>query len=149
MIQRIQSIYLFLAAIFVSLIAILKISTISDQNQTEDLFYWSILGSEGAGAWVLTVTVPLAMILFLFTILQYKNRILQLRLSKLIYLLLAGIVIGIYLSTSSVLDGMQEGAIQIRGVAYYLPLGALVLNFLASRSIMKDERLIKSLDRLR
>ena len=149
MIQRIQSFYLFLAAIFVALIAVLKISTISDENQTADLFYWSILGSEGAGAWVLTVTVPLAMILFLVTIFQYKNRILQLKLSKLIYLLLAGIVTGIYLSTSSVLDGMQEGAIQVRGVAYYLPLVALVLNFLASRSIMKDERLIKSVDRLR
>ena len=149
MIQRIQSFYLFLAAIFVALIMIFKISTISDQNQTADLFYWSILGSEGAGAWILTVTVPLAMILFLFTIFQYKNRILQLKLSKLIYLLLAGIVTGIYLSTSSVLDEMQEGVIQVRGVAYYLPLAALALNFLASRSIMKDERLIKSVDRLR
>ena len=149
MIQRIQSLYLFLAAIFVALIGILKISTISNETQTADLFYWSILGSEGAGAWVLTVTVPLAMILFLFTIFQYKNRILQLKLSKLIYLLLAGIVIGIYLTTSSVIDGMQEGAIQVRGVAYYLPLSALVLNFLASRAIMKDESLIKSIDRLR
>lgn len=149
MIQRIQSLYLLLAAVFVVLIGILKISTISNETQTADLFYWSLIGSEGTGAWVLTVTVPLAIIFFVFTISQYKNRLLQVKLTKINYLMLAGIVVGIYLVTTGVIDGMQEGATQKRGVAYYLPLAALVLNFLASRAIMKDEKLIKSVDRLR
>lgn len=149
MIQRVQSLYLLLASMVIILVGVLKIATISNAEQSADIYYWSILGSEGTGAWVLTFTVPLAALSFILTISQYKNRILQLKLSKLNYLLLAGVVIGIYLTTGSVVDSIGEGALQTRGMASYLPLGGLALNFLAIRAIMKDEKLIKSVDRLR
>lgn len=149
MIQRIQSLYLLLAAILVVLMGILNLATISNGETSVELFYWAVLGGEGAGVWLLTFSIPLTVVFFLFTIFQYKNRMLQLKLGRLNYLLLAAVVVGIYLTTSGIVDQMGEGAIQTRGVASYLPLGALILNFLAIRAITKDEKLVSSVDRLR
>ncbi|NNE55381.1 MAG: DUF4293 family protein [Flavobacteriales bacterium] len=65
-------------------------------------------------------------------------------------MLLARVVVGIYLYTESAINGCFDGEPQMtRGIAAYLPLIGLVCNFLAYRAILKDERLVRSVDRLR
>lgn len=84
-----------------------------------------------------------------YAIFRYDKRMLQIKLGLLnaflIMATLAGAAFTIY-STESALGWLSKG---VFGPGYFLPVGALILNSLASRFIKKDEDLVRSVDRIR
>jgi hypothetical protein len=80
------------------------------------------------------------------SIVLFKNRALQMRLSLLsFFALLAGSAFGIVLF---VMDRQTAAGTSI-ALGAFLPLAALILLLLAYRFIKKDEKLVRSMDRLR
>jgi Na+-translocating ferredoxin:NAD+ oxidoreductase RnfD subunit len=135
MIQRIQTIWLLLAA--AASFATLKLSFYSG-NKDNNLFE-ELTGSSHFLLMILSVAVGL---LALITIFLYKNRKLQIRLSLLgIVLQLA--VLAVYFQQLKTY--VQGNFTLTSGVSFIIP----VFFILAWLGIRKDEKLIKSMDRLR
>jgi uncharacterized membrane protein YhdT len=85
----------------------------------------------------------------LFIIFQYKKRMLQVKLSGLNYLLLSGVLVAYYLTIkedNGLLTDPGRGQFLI---GFYVPVIAILLNFLVIRFIRKDEALVRSVDRIR
>ena len=68
-------------------------------------------------------------------------------LLNVLYLLLIGIAICVYTMTTTYALDAAEGATRAPG--FYLPVVGLLFAVLAGVFIRKDERLVKSLDRIR
>ena len=137
MIQRIQSIWLFLAAVCVFLT--LKFSTYVGTNK--DLIPSTFLNGI---ATLPLIFVTLAVgILTLITIFLYKNRKLQLRLIILAVLLEAGLI---FLYYNEIQTFIGKGTFSIYAI---LHVGVVVFLILAARGINSDNKLIKDSNRLR
>ncbi|WP_299124673.1 DUF4293 domain-containing protein [uncultured Tenacibaculum sp.] len=145
MIQRIQSIYLLVAAIISGgLTSVFSLWTNAKNNTPiyiMDLF---------SGASILENVTPVlfftSAILAIVTLFLFKNRQLQFvlgRLNILINLFLLGILI--YLSQT--LSG--EALVSEKGIGMFFPVIVILLLVLANKAIKKDEDLVKSVDRLR
>ena len=135
MIQRIQSIWLLLAA--AASFATLKLSFYSG-NKDNNLFE-ELTGSSYFPLLILSVAVGL---LALITIFLYKNRKLQIRLS-LVGIVLQLIVLAIYFQQTKTY--VQGRFTLTSAVSFIIP----VFFIMAWLGIRKDEKLIKSMDRLR
>jgi len=137
MIQRIQSIWLLLAAVCVFLT--LKFSTYVGTNK--DLIPSTFLNG--------TATLPLIFltlavgILTLITIFLYKNRKFQLRLTILAVLLEAGLI---FLYYKEIQTFIGKGTFSITAILHVAVIGFLIL---AARGISSDNKLIKDSNRLR
>ena len=100
----------------------------------------TILLSFGAG---------LGALVMLFSISRYKNRMPQVKLNALFSLITAGTLMGSYYFISkanALFDPQVQGTFLI---GFYLPIAAMLNNFLANRFIRKDEQLVRSADRIR
>lgn len=139
MIQRIQSIYLLLAAIASSTLFALPFATAP--AQPEGILQDGAFDiSDHLGLMILTALIA---VVALGTIFLYKNRVLQMNLGKLnIVLLVALLVFAAYLYNSIQVDSSF-------GAGLVMPIVVFVFTFLANRNIYKDERLVRSADRLR
>ena len=94
---------------------------------------------------VMMVTFGLAALMMLVAIFLYNNRILQMNITKIaVFVALVGIGFGVYQLYADQATKLAEPAM---GAA--LPILVLILGILASRYINKDEKLVKSIDRLR
>ena len=147
MIQRIQTVFLFFAAVFAG---ILFFAPVASFNVGGEVLNLSIFGVENhSNALLLLVLAILMFVVPVVTIFMYKKRELQLKLSSLnVFLnaLFCGLIFLFYV------DNVQE-ILQAEAVVYafgtYVPLINMVLSVLAMRWIKKDIELIKSVDRLR
>lgn len=84
-----------------------------------------------------------------FSLFQYRNRLLQMKLGALISLLSAGLLLAIGLLMR---EGESLFSPSIRGeyqAGVYLPLVAVIANMFATRFIRRDEQLVRSSDRIR
>jgi peptidoglycan/LPS O-acetylase OafA/YrhL len=136
MIQRIQSVWLLLAGICGLLTYFMPFysGTKLADNSYVKLFVKS--------SYLLLPIVFGAAILAIVIIFLYKNRPLQLKLTIVGILASLIAVVVLYLQTRNFKDGTYAlGAV--------MPFAMLLFYALASRAIRKDEKLIKSLDRLR
>ena len=137
MIQRIQSIWLFFAAVCVFLT--LKFSTYVGTNK--DLIPSTFLNGI---ATLPLIFVTLAVgILTLITIFLYKNRKLQLRLTILAVLLEAALI---FLYYKEIQTFIGKGTFSITAI---LHVAVIVFLILAARGISSDNKLIKDSNRLR
>ena len=147
MIQRIQTVFLFFAAVFAGVLFFVPIASFNVGNEMVNL---SVFGVENhTNALLLLVLAILMVIVPFITIFMYKKRELQLKLSSLNVLLnaiLCGLVFLFFV------DKVQT-SLSATSVTYvfgtYIPLINIVLSILAMRWIKKDIELIKSVDRLR
>lgn len=163
MIQRIQSIFLFLAAACMLAMVFFPLWQKIDYTQMEvatlDIFYMKYEKfSEGdatrelisaKNTYYIAILSGLVALVALFSIFQFKNRLLQIKLGALISLLILGLMVAsvlVILKAEALLLPQQRGQYLI---GFFLPLGALVFNFLANRFIRKDEMLVRSADRIR
>lgn len=152
MIQRIQTIYLTLAAIMLGLTFSFPFAT---YNKDQAVVLFNAYGvSENAGEvstfFPYYITIALSMGLALFSILQYKKRKVQITVGRLIYLLLAVTIAFVFIDFYSLKAQFEIDSSAVSyGVSMFLPVAALPVVFMANRNIRKDEALIKSLDRLR
>ncbi len=143
MIQRIQSIYLLLATAFMATFLFLPFAYI-DGNNLQSVSTQGILTSDGnmLHTWGFFTFGAVSALITFITIFLYKNRPLQMRLCRIsiIFIVCLYAIIGfLYLAKLAVTPLPT----------LIIPAVALVLNLLAYRSIKKDERLVRSLDRVR
>lgn len=138
-IQRVQSIYLLVAAIIGSTLFGLPFATAPAQQEGM-LVDGAFDINDHIGLIILTVVVVL---LSFVTIFLYNNRVLQLNLGKLNIVLLLGLLglAGYLFYTLPVATSL--------GLGLVVPVVVFVLILLANRNIKKDEKLVRSADRLR
>lgn len=148
MIQRLQSLYLFLSTAIGILCLLMPIGTFI----LEDLPFaeirnlsMSIDGAYNFTPWPLFAILVLATLLSFIAILLYKTRALQMRFCTFAIILLVG-----WYAYLAYLGFSADEPLQFRPTVWTsLPFVMIVLNYLAFRGILKDELLIRSLDRLR
>jgi hypothetical protein len=162
MIQRIQTIYLFLIVIFQGLLFATALATFTSYESSFNLSLMGFYKLSSAGQELLINSYALmalnivVVIYTLFIIFSYKNRSKQIKLAAFNFLLLCGFIVVMFYSfdnAKSFLDRSfsNEGAeiSTTYGIGMILPLLSLIFNFLAIKGIRKDEELVKSADRIR
>lgn len=144
MIQRVQSLYL-LMAFLISGVLVFLVLLWGNIHGTE----YYLTGMIMEDSWEL-VSIPigfiLSAILSLLAIINFKNRKLQIKLNRfnlVTNLYLLGIIVYLLLSLSG------ENFISEKGIGLFLPVIVIVLLVLANKATQKDEKLVKSVDRLR
>jgi cell shape-determining protein MreD len=97
------------------------------------------------------IIVALATIIPFFTIVLFKNRMLQIRLCAVELVLLLGsqVFMAIYYYLGNRMFSQFEYHAQGIHIAIIFPLVAIILDYLALRAIFRDEMLVRSLDRIR
>ena len=136
MIQRIQSIYLFLVAII---------------SGALPFFVTLWKDAEGANIIALDEHVVLGMyvgsaVLAVIALFAFKNRKLQFVLNRL-NIILNFILLGFFVYWSLSISG--EMKVSEKGIGMILPIISIVFLVLANKAVMRDENLVKSVDRLR
>jgi hypothetical protein len=142
MIQRIQSIYLLLTVLVSASLFFLPLFELP--STTPGVEPREFLVTTNALLLVLTSAIGILAFVVIFL---FMNRSLQMRLCRLM-LILIFVMIGLMFYTSDAISsGLDEKVVYKVGT--YLPLLQVVFIFLAHRSIRKDDKLVKSADRLR
>ena len=153
MIQRIQSIYLFLVAILNSLLFILPLNEMVSGSHILRLSIFGLSDITDHGnilivdLFPLLVIVSVSILLSLVGIFLFKNRKIQMRLSMYTSILGLGTTFLTFFyayqitSTNSTELGFSVGLL--------LPIISSIFAFLAFRAIKRDDKLIKSVDRIR
>jgi hypothetical protein len=144
MLQRIQTIYLVIAALLSGVVSFV-LPFWNDING-EQLMLMDLRQDENPYYMVVPFLFMLSGILSLIAVLLYKNRVRQInsnRLNIVINFLLLGIIVYRLLNLPGEID------ISEKGIGVFIPLLVIVFLALANKAILKDENLVKSVDRLR
>lgn len=122
-----------------------------------DAFYWMELTENPEGwevinskpAYYLAGLAALSCLVALYSIFQFKKRLTQIKLGAVnAFVIMAFVATATYF----IYTGENQIGYEARGIfkpGYFLPLGALLFNSLANRFIRKDEKLVRSVDRIR
>lgn len=163
MIQRIQTVYLFIVCVLSLVCLCTDIGTyytkgveIADfSNFTFDT-YDTFKTFHSAGPWALGILLIVVIFLSLMSIMLYRMRMRQLRLTIISTILLFGYILVyaffayIYREKLIVTGIQPEDEILFKPLATACaPVISLILNILAIHGIRKDEALVRSLDRIR
>ena len=150
MIQLIQTVYLFLSALFTALLLFLPLAvgvTVSGGPVRATLWGWTDPASadslsSGAVHWIAGGLSVLVLALALVTIFGFRNRPLQKKLC-VVQVVVCGLLGWCLGSFAAPLSAWSLSAASV------FPVVSLILTLLAMRGISKDERLVRSLDRIR
>jgi cytochrome bd-type quinol oxidase subunit 2 len=141
MIQRIQSLWLIIVALcaFATYTLTLYVGKLADGTERRFLL---------ADDFLLVIIIIALGILALICLFLYKNRKLQFKLSITGMLFSIGFLFLEYIKVEGFKKDnlIQTGSYQIGAL---LPIVMVIFFFLAARGIYRDERLVKSMDRLR
>jgi membrane protease YdiL (CAAX protease family) len=136
MIQRIQTIYLLLAA-----------------ATSGGLIFVVSLWIDGEGNEIVAMdestyftTFIVSAVTSIIAIMLYKNRKLQTVVNRL-NILMNLILLGVFVYRALTMSGAT--AVAEKGIGMFIPILSIVLLVLANKAIRKDEQLVKSVDRLR
>ncbi|MDL2262365.1 DUF4293 domain-containing protein [Bacteroidales bacterium OttesenSCG-928-I21] len=154
MIQRIQSLYLFLALACMLVLFFVPFGSIVINPEAKislDVFGCNYLNKNGDTVHfstfpTLIILIPSVLITFI-SIFMYKKRVLQIRFNSFNIILQLGTIglMFLYLYFGSNKFGIDfETKFTI-----LLPIAAAIFTFLAIRGIIQDEALVKSLNRIR
>lgn len=147
MIQRIQTVYVFFAALLTGLLLVFDFAEVIINGQ---LYVYNASGIIGEGQTLFNGLpvlgfIILIVLLHVAVIFLYKNRIRQMRVLAFTIILLLGLIGVMFYFLHSGLDQVE--------VAYKIPMTfpliAAILDYLALRAIGKDEALVRSLNRIR
>jgi len=152
MIQRIQTVYLAIAAILLSLTYAFNFATYHTESND---YVFSVFGLnpefEGTGSFIpYSGLIPVLVAAVVFTILQYKKRKLQLKIVRVVYVLIIATLALLFFNMSSIESTLkidQDNASY--GASLFLIAASWPLVFLAVRGIKNDEKLVRSVERLR
>jgi hypothetical protein len=158
MIQRIQTLYLSLAFIAIALLFAFPLAQFFSETGA---YVFSIRGLKNMvpgepNVFNPMVFLPLIVVaigialLSLYTIFQFKKRSFQIKLTSIGVLAAIALIMGIFF----LYIPMIEKKINIvpdyrKAFGIYLPLVALVFQVMANRAIKRDDKLVRSSDRLR
>ena len=147
MIQRIQSIFLFLAGGLSFGLLGLPFATTDKQVASSQIFSDSLFNLNDNIA--LLIFFCIAGALAIIDIFLYKNRQLQIRLGIFAFIAnIIGLLLGLILFMQDPITEAQGVEVD-DGAGLYMPIVAGILLLLAIRFIRKDEKLVRSADRLR
>ena len=156
--QRVQTIFLALIVITMLSSNFFPIWIETAPNSSKEIliynYYAEITDAAGSEKEIYMPYVFLAVLTLLIVIVAgieisiFKNRLLQMKLGALNSLLMAGyLILGIYLGKNA--DAIYPSITGDFSNAAYLVVGGMVCNVIANRFIRRDERLVKSMDRMR
>ncbi len=158
MIQRKQTIYLFLAAIAMALDFVFPIASFIGSGQYQLEFYIYQVVSKVPDMvppfdvmFVAPVTALTGLVVLgsLLTIFMYRKRIMQAKMVRgLVIFTLADVAL-LFFYNIPALEKLTGYQAEYNYVGIAMPLIAMVLLILAIGGIMKDEKLVRSADRLR
>jgi hypothetical protein len=162
MIQRIQSLYLLMVIIAYSLLFFFPIASyktvpvdivaLTLVTPTNNITSFSLLKitsdkfSSNSTIPLIAVVVILALAVMV-TIFLYKKRLLQIKITAIILLAHIGFIAALFYFADSVAKKVGVEAAYETGA--YIALIPLVFLVLANRSIRRDEKMVRSTDRLR
>ena len=136
MIQRIQSVYLFLAFVVSGILSL--VFPLWKNASGQDFF----VGQNE----MYVIGFGISAALSIISILGYKKRQTQFVYNRL-NMILNFILLGLFVYQSLNLSG--ETAVSEKGIGMFLPIVSIILLALANKAIKKDEDLVKSADRIR
>lgn len=155
MIQRIQSVFLFL-------IGLLMIGTLlvpiweARHVQTEESIMLTAFtidhsaSEQKEGSGYIAALAILAGITAFYSLMQYRNRLLQMKLGLLNSLLMSALLGTFFFGMYSAKEMISpENFRENYQIGFFFPIAGLILNLLANRFIKRDEALVRSVDRLR
>ena len=156
MIQRKQSVFLFLAVIFLSGLAFLPLATFLGDKNSLVLYVYQLVSMvpDMPAPFESIYLLPLLSLIVvpgfvtLVTIFMFKNRkrqVMMIRLSIFLLIVEIGVFFLYYVNS---LEEATGGLISPELGIYLIPVALLFL-FLALRGVIADERLIRSSERLR
>jgi hypothetical protein len=137
MIQRIQTIYLFLTFIIVGVLP--YIFPLWTMDNGKNYFFMQNQ--------IYVILFGLSTAITVYSIITFKKRQTQFVVNRL-NIVLNLILLGLFVYHSLNLSG-ETPAVSEKGIGMFLPILAIVLLVLANKAIKKDEDLVKSVDRLR
>ena len=152
MIQRIQTLYLLIVTVLMAVTVFLPFLTLSADDLTSvDLSFrgftvdgWNWTVATGC----LSVMTALIALLSLGDIFLFTNRALQVRICIFNMLLMVGWYALLAVVVWFEMQNTSYTHLHLH-IACCFPLVSIILTYLAMRGILKDDALVKSLDRLR
>ncbi len=161
MIQRIQTLYLFIASASLAMMFFFPIYTFRE-TQADASFKEVKLTIQGrfekdmsTNEYVLvkpnyakSLMVLVIGLAFFVAIFQYQNRVRQLRITRIMIILVFAFIVTLLSSAYSTVNAAGVSNI-VTGMAVVFPSISIVFAALAARAIKKDENLVRSADRLR
>lgn len=154
MIQRIQTLYLLIAAALTAVTLFVPLAWFAGDAGQFTLRAFALTDSAGANVQstlYMGVLLLAACVLPAVTIFLYKRRLLQIRLCAvgLVLLLGSAVMEGVYYFLSWRV--FSDQAFHTQGFKPWiaLPLVAMLFVFLASRAILRDELMVRAADRIR
>ncbi len=145
MIQRIQTLFLLLAAGSFGALFFIPMAlsdTVTTQFLSDKMY-------DVTDHPVLLGLAALGGVIALLSIFLFKNRPLQLKLGYIIIIMAILLPLAAFLLFMNESAMLDASAIVVDQAGMYLPLLAIVFGFFSNYFIRKDERLVKSMDRLR
>ncbi len=136
MLQRIQTVYLFISALVIAALYLWFPIIMNEAKEliidkNEPLILGLIIGS---------------IVLTLVSIFNFNKRQLQFVLNRL-NIILNFVLLGVFVYRSLTLSG--ETLVSEKGIGVLLPIISIVFLVMANKAIKRDEDLVKSVDRLR
>ena len=136
MLQRIQTIYLIISALLIAALY---------------TWYPKLTGTDGSVIIERNEPLVLALligtvVLILISIMNFKKRKLQFVLNRL-SIILNFVLLGVFVYRSLNLPG--ETLVSEKGIGVLFPVISIVFLVLANKAILRDEDLVKSVDRIR
>lgn len=153
MIQRIQSIYLFLAALFMGGLFLQSADLIQiETTKPSALSDMAYLNDKVLDIYDQNILIAFVAVVILFSLLAvflFRNRKLQITLSRVSMLVvLLFFILAIYLSYADLAPFISSVKIT-PAFGIFLPFLAIIFLVLAVKGIRKDDKLVKGMDRLR
>jgi len=142
MIQRIQSVYLILAVLVSTALFFLPLFELP--SATGDTAAREFMVTSNALLLVLNAAIGALSFIDIFI---YRKRNVQARICRLILILIFVMIALLFYTSDTISNGLDQKVIFKIGT--YLPLLQVLFVFLAHRGIRKDEKLVRSAERLR
>jgi len=143
MLQRIQTLYLLISSILSGGVVFMLSFWI---NNDKEIYLFDLLHETNWMLISLPVAFVISSVLSLISIFLYKNRKKQIVLNRF-NIVLNFYLLGIIVYQLLIISG--ESKISEKGIGLFAPVIAVVLLALANKAILKDDKLVKSVDRLR
>jgi hypothetical protein len=145
MVQRIQTVYLALVAIFHLLLFFIPIFT-WDKSTSGESGYYHMTATYSLPFIIIDVLIVL---LSIFSISFFKSRTRQ---RKMVYILAVIIIVFVVLCVLQmfrITTSSESTFLPSRSFGMFLQLTSIILCLMANRRIKKDDDLVKSVDRIR
>jgi len=153
MIQRIQSLWLFLVFLMATLMLFFPMAEFQADTQIFTLTVFNVEGAEGIAGIpnpsLIGILTAVLGVLALGSIFQFKNRKLQMKINMAAMLVNMGLLLTIFIIADKIADLENVAEDYSFLLGSWFPIAGILFLILANRSIRKDEALVKQSERLR